>query len=123
VHSTQHNESYHVVVKQKLNKNLSVSAACEAIVKKTKRLAEEYNKRINDDQKNNPSLIDIKAFAEGRHKLTHYAIKKTMVEWRATKDFANAINSGNKDPFEFNKAFGCPSECELPLRFRLPCKH
>ena len=121
--STQRNESYHVVVKQKLNKNLSVSAACEAIVTKTKLLAEEYNERINDNRKNNPTLMDLKAFAKARSKLTHYAIDKTMAEWRATKDFADAIDSGDEDPFEFEEVIGCPCECELPLRFGLPCKH
>jgi hypothetical protein len=43
VNSTQRNKSYYVVIKQKLNKNLSVSAAYKAIVAKTKLLAKEYN--------------------------------------------------------------------------------
>jgi hypothetical protein len=123
VNSTQYNKSYHVVVKQNLNKNLSVSAACEAIVAQTKLLAEEYNERINDNRKNNPTLMDLKAFAKARSKLTHYAINKTMAEWRATKDFTNAIDSGNRDSFEFEEAIGCLYEYELPLRFGLPCKH
>jgi hypothetical protein len=80
VNSTQRNKSYHVVVKQKLNKNLSVSAAYKAIITKTKLLAKEYNKRINNNQKNNPTLIDLKAFAKARSKLTHYAINKTMAK-------------------------------------------
>jgi hypothetical protein len=67
-------------VKQRLYKNLSVSTACEAIIAKTKLLAEEYNKQINDNQKNNPTLIDLQAFAKARSKLTHYAINKTMAE-------------------------------------------
>jgi len=46
-----------------------------------------------------------------------------MVEWRAIKDFADAINSGDKELFDFDKVIGCPSECELPLRFSLPYKH
>jgi hypothetical protein len=80
VNSTQCNKSYYVVVKQKLNKNLSVSAVYEAIIAKTKLLAEEYNKRINNNRKNNPTLIDLKVFAKARSKLTHYAIDKTMAE-------------------------------------------
>ena len=108
-----------MVVKQNLNKNLSVSAACEAIIARTKLLAKEYNKRINDNRKNNPTFMDSKAFAKARSKLTHYAIDKTMAEWRATKDFADAIDSGGEDPFEFKEAIGCPCECELPLRFLL----
>jgi hypothetical protein len=80
VNSTQRNKSYYVVVKQKLNKNLSISATYEAIVVKTKLLAKEYNKRINNNRKNNPTLIDLKAFAKARLKLTHYAINKTIAE-------------------------------------------
>ena len=121
--STQRNESYYVVVKQKLNKNLSISATCEVIVVKTKLLAEEYNKRINDNRKNNLTLMDLKAFAIARSKLTHYTINKTMAKQRATKDFSNAINSSNKGPFKFEEAIGCLCECELPLRFGLPYKH
>jgi hypothetical protein len=59
VNFTQQNKSYYVVVKQRLYKNLFVSTACEAIVAKTKLLAEEYNKRINDNRKNNPTFIDL----------------------------------------------------------------
>jgi hypothetical protein len=86
-------------------------------------LAKEYNERINNNQKNNPTLIDLKAFAKARSKLTHYAIDKIMAEWRAIKDFANAINSGSKDSFEFKEAIRCLCEYKLPLRFGLPCKH
>jgi hypothetical protein len=102
---------------------MTVSAACEAIVTKTKTLADEYNERINDNRKHRPTLIDQKAFKKAGSKLTYYAIDKTMAEWRAAKDFNNAINSGEEDLFEFDKAIGCPSKCELPLRFGLPCKH
>jgi hypothetical protein len=46
-----------------------------------------------------------------------------MAEWRAIKDFADAINSGDEGPFEFKKVIRCLCECELPLCFRLPYKH
>jgi hypothetical protein len=67
--------------------------------------------------------MDLKAFAKARSKLTHYAIDKTMAEWRATKDFGDLIDSGDEGPFKFDKAIGCQCKCELPLRFGLPCKH
>jgi hypothetical protein len=86
-------------------------------------LAKEYNKRINNNQKNNPTLIDLKVFIKARSKLIYYAIDKTMAEWRATKDFANAINSSNKDPFEFKEVIRCLCEYKLLLRFKLPYKH
>jgi phosphatidylglycerophosphatase A len=119
----QRGESYHVVVKVKLYRNLIISAACEAIITKTKKLAEEYNKRINENRKSDPTLMDKKAFEAVRGLLTHYAIGKAMVEWRATKDFSDAINSGDKEIFEFDEVVGCLCKCELPLRFSLPCKH
>ena len=80
VNSTQCNESYHVVVKKKLSKNLSISAAYKAIIIKTKLLAKEYNKRIKNNQKNNPTLIDLKVFIKTRSKLTYYIIDKTITE-------------------------------------------
>ena len=67
--------------------------------------------------------MDLKAFAKARSKLTHYAIDKTMAEWRATKDFGDVINSGDEDPFEFDKAIRCLCKYKLPLRYGLPCKH
>ena len=86
-------------------------------------MAKEYNKRINNNRKNNPTLIDLKAFVKARLQLTYYAINKTMAKWRAIKDFTNAINSSNKDPFKFKEVIRCLCECELPLRFGLPCKY
>jgi hypothetical protein len=123
VNLTQCNKSYYIVVKQNLNKNLSINAAYKAIIVQIKLLAKEYNKRINNNQKNNPTLIDLKAFTKARSKLTHYAINKIMAKWRATKDFTNIINSSNKDPFEFKEAIRCLCKYKLPLRFGLPYKH
>jgi hypothetical protein len=59
---TQRSKSYHVIIKAKLYKNLTVSAVYKAIITKTKKLAEEYNEHINKNQKTNPILIDKKAF-------------------------------------------------------------
>ena len=49
VNLTQRNKSYYIIVKQNLNKNLSVSAAYKAIVAQIKLLAKEYNERINNN--------------------------------------------------------------------------
>jgi uncharacterized protein YsxB (DUF464 family) len=49
VNSTQCNKSYYIIIKQNLNKNLSISVACEAIIAQIKLLAKEYNKRINNN--------------------------------------------------------------------------
>jgi hypothetical protein len=58
----QRGESYYIIIKAKLYKNLTVSAICEAIIAKTKKLVKEYNKRINKNRKTNPILMDKKAF-------------------------------------------------------------
>jgi hypothetical protein len=76
----QRGESYHVIIKIKLHRNLTISAIYKAIVTKTKKLAEEYNKCINENRKSNPMLIDKKAFKAVRGLLTHYIIRKAMVE-------------------------------------------
>jgi hypothetical protein len=44
VNLTQCNKSYYIVIKQNLNKNLSVSAAYKAIITRIKLLVKEYNK-------------------------------------------------------------------------------
>jgi uncharacterized protein YsxB (DUF464 family) len=61
VNSTQRGKSYYIVVKAKLYKNLTISAICKAIITKIKKLAEEYNERINENRKTDPILMD-KAF-------------------------------------------------------------
>jgi hypothetical protein len=49
-------------VKVKLYRNLTISAIYKAIIAKTKKLVEEYNKHINKNQKTSSMLIDKKAF-------------------------------------------------------------
>jgi hypothetical protein len=45
--STQHNKSYHVVVKARLNKNISISKAIQVIVEQTCKLGCQYDAEIN----------------------------------------------------------------------------
>jgi phosphatidylglycerophosphatase A len=106
-----------------LNRNLFISATCEAIVAKTKKLADEYNERINKNRKTKPTLIDKTAFQVVKSLLTHYAINKAMVEWRAIKDFSDAIDNSDEEIFEFDEVVGCLCKYKLPLRFSLPYKY
>ena len=47
-----------------------------------------------------------------------------MEEWATTKDLFDAIQEGKATVFQPpENGEECPFECELPLRFRLPCKH
>ena len=123
VYSTQRNESYHVIVKRNLNKNLTVSAAIEALVSRTSELAEDYNERINKDHRNTPILMDQQAFKNIKSLLTYYAIYRTNSEYMQSKVLAEEIKSGEKPLFEFDEAIGCTFECQLPARYQLPCQH
>jgi hypothetical protein len=71
VYSTQRIESYHVVIKRNLNKNLTISVAIEALVSQTAERAEEYNERINKDRRSTPTLMDKQAFRKVKGLLTH----------------------------------------------------
>jgi len=123
VYSTQRNESYHVVVKKNLNKNLTISAAVEALVTKTSELAETYNERINKDRMSLPTLMDAKAFATVKSQLTHYAISLVNAEYMQAKVLQDEIEHGESDFTVVNEAIGCTLGCQLPARYRLPCKH
>jgi hypothetical protein len=124
-HSTQRNESYHVVVKKELNPHLQLSDAIEELISHVNRLHAEYNERINNDRRHLPRIYDKFAFAEVGSLLTHYAIGMVMEEWVATQDMFDAIQEEEVDLFQppEDGDEGCGFECQLPLRFRLPCKH
>ena len=113
-----------MVVKKELNPHLQLSDAIKELITHVNRLREEYDKRINNDRRWRPRVYDRFAFAEAGPLLTHYAIDKVMEEWAATKDLFDAIQEGNAEVFQPpENGEECRFDCELPLRFRLPCKH
>ena len=67
-------------MKIKLYKNLTISAIYKAIITKIKKLAKEYNKRINENRKTDLILINKKAFQVIRGLLIYYIIRKVIVE-------------------------------------------
>jgi hypothetical protein len=85
----QQNESYHVVVKQKLHKHLPITKAVCAIAEKTADLGRKYDKVINQNRQSTPWLIDPKAFAIVEQKLTHYTIEIAMHELSIAKKLAD----------------------------------
>ena len=111
------------MVKKNLNKNLTISAAVEALVENTSQLAEQYNERINKDRKTLPVMMDKRAFKSVKSLLTHYAIKMVNMEYIKAKELSDEIDRGEVRPFELDDAVGCTFGCQLPARFRLPCKH
>jgi hypothetical protein len=67
--------------------------------------------------------MDPQAFKEVGSLLTHYSLHLCMAKWRATKDLADAISSGEAEELGFDHSKGCEFKCELPARYKLPCKH
>ena len=78
-----------MVVKKRLHKNLLVSSTVTDLIRQTKRLTKQYNKRINDDRKDTPNLIDKITFKKVRHLLTYYVIDMVNKEYRVTKDLSD----------------------------------
>jgi hypothetical protein len=96
VHSTQCNELYHVVVKVKLHKHLSLSKAVQIIVDQTKEIGHIHNNEINWNWRALPWLLDQEAFAYIEHMLMHYALDIVMCEWSASEVIADHIEKGKK---------------------------
>jgi hypothetical protein len=122
VHTTQRNESYHVVVKQKLHKNLSIPRAIRAIVEATADIGHKYDKEINNNRRTLPRLLDRTAFTNVGHMLTHYALDIAMKEWSAAKRLADNIEDG-KEELDFELFTDCTKGCAAPARFSIPCQH
>jgi hypothetical protein len=78
-----------VVVKKRLHKNLLVSSTVTNLIRQTKRLTKQYNKRINDDRRDTPNLIDKIIFKKVRHLLIYYVIDMVNKEYRVTKDLSD----------------------------------
>jgi hypothetical protein len=123
VHTTQRGESYHVVVKTKLHKDMPISKAIQIILQQTKNLGKQYDAEINQQWRSTPRILDLAAFGAVKSKLTHYALDLSSWEWTATKRMADDIEEGKEEEFEFDPDKGCTFDCELPAKFGLPCRH
>jgi len=121
-HTTQQNEGYHVVVKERLHKHLPLLKAVQVIANQTTDLGCKYNAKINRDRKTLPRLLDQRAFATVSDKITSYALSLAMKEWSATKLIADELEESQTE-LNFIPSTECKLGCELPLRYGLPCKH
>jgi hypothetical protein len=122
VHSTQRNESYHVVVKQKLHKHLSLSKAIRTISEKMADLGRQYDAEINRNRVTLPRLLDRAGFSQIGKKLTHYTLEIAMREWSAAKRLADNIQTGQEE-LDFEPKKACLKGCTAPARYGIPCQH
>jgi hypothetical protein len=73
---------------------LPIKKAVRAIVEKTADLSRKYDVEINRNRRSSLQLIDRRAFALVRQKLTYYAIELTMRKLSAAKRLADDVTEG-----------------------------
>jgi hypothetical protein len=126
VHATQRVEGNHVLLTANLHKNLKVSDAVFRICNRLESLIKDYEQRLSRSRISEPRLIDAIFFRRVIRRVTHYCLNLCGPELFKAKELYDIELSGDKmdgDNDEFDPEFGCQQLCELPLRYRLPCKH
>jgi hypothetical protein len=111
-HSSQRRESYHVVMKQVINGQLSLEQSCRRLIRRVLDILKELLMDEDKAQANTAILLDRHAFRHLIGSVSLDALKRIEVKWQhVTQMVANgAIDIG-------------PCECELLYRYGLPCKH
>ena len=126
VHATQRVEGNHVLLTANLHKNLKVSDAVFRICNRLESLIKDYEQRLSRSRISEPRLIDTIFFRRVIRRVTHYCLNLCGPELLKAKELYDIEFLGDNidgDNDEFNPEFGCQQLCELPLRYRLPCKH
>src|SRR6267378_1676733 len=75
-------------------------------------MPKEYDIRINAERISLPRLIDRSFFQLVMRKLTHYCLRKAMLELVCAKQLLDELEKKGKD-FEFDVELGCQDFCEL----------
>jgi hypothetical protein len=120
--STQRIEKNHDIVSANLHKDLKLSDAVFRLCETIDTLGVEYEKRLESSRISDLRLFDRQFFSLVRRRITLYAIEKCSTELLYTKVLFDEIQDGKREE-EFDPNIGCQDLCELPLRYRLPCRH
>jgi len=123
VHSTQRVEGNHPLLTANLHKTLKVSDAVFRICNRLESLIEDYEQRLSRSRISEPRLIDTTFFRLVLRRVTHYCLELCSSELLKAKELYDIEVLGGEEDDEFDPEFGCEQLCELPLRYRLPCKH
>ncbi|KJZ68301.1 hypothetical protein HIM_12309 [Hirsutella minnesotensis 3608] len=83
--TTQRNESYHVVVKASLNRQLPLQVACQNLAQSLKKLSHKITDDENRSRIDVPRFLDGSAFQQLIGKVPHYVLGKLAPEWEAAK--------------------------------------
>jgi hypothetical protein len=114
-YSSKRAESFHPVLKALLNQQLSLEEATRRLGSTIVSIIKKRATAESQEGKNLPRTLDFKAFTYLVDHITIFAISKISAEWEATKV---AIINNSLLPI-----FITCTECELMLRYSLPCRH
>jgi hypothetical protein len=120
-HASARVEKAHDVISVGLSKNQPVSRAIEIICERAKALPQDYDDKINKERLSVPRLVDREFFKLCLFKITHFALEKAMVEFVQAKLLLDLLEKEQRDHL-FDTERGCQENCQLPLRFGIPCK-
>ena len=131
--STQRAEGYHTVLKAVCDRTKPLSSAVRGLRDHCEELARQHDARINRDRAKLPRLFDRSAFRKVLGRITHFALEAVSREWEAVKEIAEKARrdeEGGREAFAELKAEAeggegdiCVCQCEIKVRFSLPCRH
>jgi hypothetical protein len=113
--STQRVESTHPVTTTLLNHQLSLAEASSRLAKEIRMLLRDLDEEESKSHGSTPRTLDLRAFNAVIGQVTEWAINRVAEDWEACKQ---AISTGTDQQLASEQC-----ECELLLRFSLPCKH
>ena len=99
---------------------MPVYKAVEIITENIRLLPKVYDDRINQERVQDLRLIDSSFFQLVMYRLTEYALKLVMVEFTVAKSMLDELEQKGES-YDFYPSIGCEKECQLPLRYGLPC--
>jgi hypothetical protein len=110
--SSQRSESYHVVISQALNGQLPLEIAVTRLCQHLKSIRKDIAILEEESKRRYPRITEGSTFIDLRFKITHFALEKVGHEWAILSSLMSQLSPN----------LG-PCECEILLRFRLPCRH
>ena len=113
VHSTQRAESMNAILKDSLNRQITLQEACRRLVKAVR----AFEVKLLDGEITSMTVrsrvLDLNGFATLLGKVTNHAIDLMTSEW-------STACVPKPDSIWQN---GCLHDCLLPMRYGLPCRH
>ena len=110
-HSSQRSESYHVVLKQMTNGQLSLENSVIALTQTVLRLISDMESDKESDIRSYSRLAQAAAFKHLRLNITNFALTKIALEW---DDLCRIAPTAIPESV---------CQCEILLQFGLPCTH